>query len=87
MRLRERESPQAAVYLVDRIRVEWRPGAWLGAVTVPLVTGPLGVTTESQGPRALSCVLEVELPGLADRLLVGGVGGPARRRKLNDDTR
>ena len=47
MWLRERESPQAAVYLVDRIRVKWRPGAWLGAVTVPLVTGPLGVTTES----------------------------------------
>lgn len=69
------QSPRAAVYLVDRIGIEWRPGAWLGAVMVPLATGPLGVTTESQGPRALGCALEVELPGLVDRLLVAEGGG------------
>ena len=69
------QSPRAAVYLVDRIGIEWRPGAWLGAVMVPLATGPLGVTTESQGPCALGCALEVELPGLVDRLLVAEGGG------------
>ena len=63
------------MYLVDRIGIEWRPGPWLGAVMVPLVTGPLGVTTESQGPRALGCALEVELLGLVDRLLVAEGGG------------